>query len=387
MTELPIVMLPSGLQPQSPASLRSQLVALVAASNPDYTDNLPSSLIEDIASTDVGALIISDQFLVDLVNSITPYGANPFLLNQLGNLYGVQPDEATNTSVYVQFSGPPPGFLIAKGFVVGDGTYQYYCQEGSVIGAGGMSPPVFAVAGITGSWSIPPGTVTQVITSVPAAYTLNVTNPEAGTPAVAAETVTQFRTRVQRAGLAASTGMTRYLKTLCANIQGVQDRLVSVQQDTQAGKWIVLVGGGDPYEVGAAINAAVPDVTALTGSTIRIIGITNTNPAVITTENNHNLLNGQVYTISQVQGILAINGSYAVTDISKTTFSVPFDATTQPAYTLGGVVTPNPINITVSIIDYPNTYPVSFINPFPQHVALVITWTTRSEERRVGKEC
>ena len=59
------------------------LVALVASENPDYTANLPGSLIEDIASTDVGALTGIDQARVDAINSVTPYGANAFVLAQL----------------------------------------------------------------------------------------------------------------------------------------------------------------------------------------------------------------------------------------------------------------------------------------------------------------
>jgi hypothetical protein len=78
MAILPLVMTQQGLQPASPADLRARLVAMVAAIVPDYTSNLPSTLVEDIASTDVYALVVSDSFLVDLVNSITPFGAMPF---------------------------------------------------------------------------------------------------------------------------------------------------------------------------------------------------------------------------------------------------------------------------------------------------------------------
>lgn len=89
MSTLPVVLDKSGLQPQSPLSLRAQLLALVAATNPGYTANLPGSLIEDISSTDVAALALIDSARVELVNSLTPYGANAFLLLQLGNIYGV----------------------------------------------------------------------------------------------------------------------------------------------------------------------------------------------------------------------------------------------------------------------------------------------------------
>jgi hypothetical protein len=208
--------------------LRAQLVSMIAASNPDFTANLPGSLVEDIVSTGTYALVISDSFLVDLINSLTPFGANAFLLAQLGALYGVDPQSPTNTSVNLVFTGPP-GYVIAQGFTVSDGTYQYVCQDGGIIGANTLSLPIFAVSPTAGYWPVPPNTVSQMITSVPANITLAVTNPIAGVPATQGEPLSVYRERCWTAGLAASTGMARYLKTLLANIPGVQNRLISAQ--------------------------------------------------------------------------------------------------------------------------------------------------------------
>ena len=120
----PITITPAGLQPQSPASLLAQLLAAVAATNPGYTGDLPASLIEDVSSTDVGAIVLIDQARVELVNSLTPYGANAFVLNQLGAIYGVTPGLASNTSVNVVFTGTV-GYVINVGFQVSDGTNTY----------------------------------------------------------------------------------------------------------------------------------------------------------------------------------------------------------------------------------------------------------------------
>ena len=177
-----------GLQPAAPADLRSSLIALVAATVPDYTANLPGSLIEDISSTDTFALVESDSFLVDLVNSVTPYGANAFLLNQLGILYGVDQQPITNTSVYVVFSGPP-GYIIAQGFVVGDGTYQYICQYGGICGIDGNTLPIYCLATVPGAWEVLANTVVQMLTSVPASIPLNVTNPVSGIPSLSGEPI------------------------------------------------------------------------------------------------------------------------------------------------------------------------------------------------------
>lgn len=260
---LPIVITKDGLQPQAPATLRAELLALVSAAVPGYTADLPGSLIEDISSTDTYALVVCDQAMVELVNSLTPYGANEFLLNQLGAVYGVQRGEATNTSVDVVFTGTP-GFVINRGFTISDGTHQYVVQDGLIIPSGGVTGLVYCVANVTGSWSVPSGSVTTLVTSVPGSVSLSVTNPSNGTPSSGEQSIESYRAAVLRAGLAASTGMASTLKTALGNVSGVQERLISVRQ--LSGGWEVIVGGGDPYSVGYAIFSSLFDITQLTGS-------------------------------------------------------------------------------------------------------------------------
>jgi hypothetical protein len=376
MAVLPLVMTPQGLQPIAPADLRAALIALVAASNPDYTANLPGSLIEDISSTDTFALVESDSFLVDLVNSVTPLGANPYLLNQLGILYGVDKQPVTNTSVYMVFTGTP-GYVIMQGFVVSDGTYQYICQTGGICGADGNTLPIYALATVSGSWDVAPNTVVQMITSVPADVALSVTNPVAGIPSLTGEPISVYRERCWTAGLAASTGMGRYLKTLVGNIPGVQNRLIAVQ--TEGAQYVVIVGGGDPFQIAYAIWSADFYTPGLTGATIMIDGIANTNPARITTSNNHNLLTGDIEFITGIVGMPLINDeNYVITKTGDKTFTIPVDATIMGRYQYGGVVTPNPINTIITISDYPDGYAIPFVIPPQEVVNLTVTWLTDS---------
>ena len=366
-----------GLQPAAPADLRSSLIALVAATVPDYTANLPGSLIEDISSTDTFALVESDSFLVDLVNSVTPYGANAFLLNQLGILYGVDQQPITNTSVYVVFSGPP-GYVIAKGFVVGDGTYQYICQTGGICGVDGNTLPIYCLATVPGAWEVLANTVIQMLTSVPASIPLTVTNPVSGIPSLSGEPISIFRERCWTAGLAASTGMARYLKTLCGNIPGVQNRLVAVQ--TEGNQYVVICGGGDPYQVAFAIWQADFYTPGLTGATINIAGMTNGNPTTITTANNHNLVTGDVELfLGIVGGGYHLNyQTFPVTVTGDKTFTIPIDSTPWGPYQYGGTVTPNPINALVTVSDFPDGYEIPFVIPPQERVAMVVTWDTDS---------
>ena len=376
MAVLPLIMTNQGLQPVAPADLRAQLISLVAAVNPDYTANLPGSLIEDISSTDVYALVESDSFLVDLVNSITPFGANAFLLNQLGILYGVDPQPLTNTSVYVVFTGPP-GYVIAQGFAVSDGTYQYICQNGGVIGSDGNSLPIYALANQAGAWPVQANTVNQLATSVPSNITLTVTNQVSGVPSITGEPISIFRERCFTAGLAASTGMARYLKTLVGNVPGVQQRLISVQQDDD--EYIVIVGGGDSFQVAYAIWMSDFYTPGLAGATIKIAGISNTNPVVITTADNHNLTTGDLEIISGVVGMPFVNNQFLpVTVLDVQRFSVPLDATIWGQYQYGGTVSPNPINLYTTVTDYPDTFLIPYVNPPQELVDITVTWITNS---------
>lgn len=372
----PLTVTSAGPQPQSPSAIRAQLLALVAATNPGYTANLPGSLIEDIASTDVAAIALSDSARVELVNSLTPFAANDFLLNQLGQVYGVPLGLGSTTSVSVVFSGPP-GFVIAQGFTVSDGSFQYVAQNGGIIGDGGESDPLFCLAIVQGSWVVPAGTVTQLVTSVPSTISLTVTNPLAGTPGVGPQTAESYRAQVLQAGLAISQGMSTMLRTQLEKVPGVQSRLVSVRQ-ISGGGWEIIVGGGDPYQVAYAIFYGLFDISTLTGSVMAISGITKANPGVVTTVLNHGLTNGQNNVhISGALGMTAANGGpYTVTVITEKTFSFAVDTTGFGTYTGSGVVTPNARNQVVTIDDYPDTYNIPYVMPPQQSVVIVLTWNT-----------
>ena len=373
---IPNVITSAGLQPQSPDAIRAALLALVGAASPGYTV-LPGVLIEDISSTEVAGIALCDQARVEFFNSITPYTSNPFILNQLGVQFGILPGAATNTSVYVVFTGTVD-FVISPQFTVSDGTYQYIVQSGGVVGSDGSSQPLFAIATVAGTWAVPAGSVTQIVTSIPVEITLAVTNPQVGTPGAAAQSEQSYRAQVLQAGLSAAQSMPLFMKTQLANVTNVQSRLVSVVQTT--GGWEVICGGGDEYAVGLAIlNGIGASLPLLVGSTLAITGVTQANPGVVTTNLNHGFSTGQVIEINNVVGMTELNGnSYTITVITQTTFSIATNTTGYIAYVSGGVVTPNLRNVTVDLYDYPDTYSIVFVNPPEQTVAIAITWNTLS---------
>ena len=367
----------AGAQPTSPVNIWTNLIGLVAAINPGYSV-LPGGLIEDLASTATYALALADSAAVETINSVTPFGANAYLLTELGNVYGIQPGQTANTSVYVVFSGTV-GVQIPPGYLVSDGTYQYQVQDGGTVASGGSSIPLFCVATQSGSWAVPAGSVTVIQSSIAPGITLTCTNPQDGTPSAGAQTQEAYAAQVLQAGIVAGQGSASMAKTLLTQVPGVQPRLVSCKQ-VNGGGWEVICGGGDPYTTANAIFQSGLDISTLVGSTIGITGVTNANPGVITTNLNHGLTTGQSNVhIAGVVGMTGVNGGpYTVTVISPTTFSFGVNTTSSGSWTSGGVITPNARNISVNLNDYPDTYTVPFVNPPAQTVILQLSWNSIS---------
>jgi hypothetical protein len=261
----PVIITAQGLQPQTPASLLSQLTANVALTNPGYKNNLPGSLIEDVSSTDVAAIALCDQARVDLGNSLTPNAANEPLLLQIGATVGLPMGTPSFVNVGVQVSGTA-GYVVTQGAIVSDGTYSYQTQAPVIVPTSGWSSTVLAIA-LNSSQSVVPAanTVTQLKTSVPSGYTVNVNNPAAGNPAQPPETFQSYRARVLQANLAASVGTGRYIKTLVGAVPGVTPRLIAVQQASGGGIRVIVGGSGDPYQVALAILQSVADPSQLVG--------------------------------------------------------------------------------------------------------------------------
>jgi hypothetical protein len=206
---------------------------------------------------------------------------------------------------------------------------------------------------------------------------VTVSNPSPGTPGVAAENESDFRTRVLQAGLAASQGMPRYLKTLVGQVPGVQQNLISVLQQAGGG-WEVIVGGGDTYQVALAIFQGIGDPSTIVGSVMSISNITQANPAVVTTALNHGYSNGQIVTAFNVLGMNQTNGvPLTVTVIDEKNFSTGLNTSTgYSVYISGGYLTPNLRNNSVSIVDYQDTYNIVFVSQPQQTLAITVTWNT-----------
>lgn len=262
MSDLPVSYDIAGPVPKTTAELRQLVVDTAVSLSPGITTDLPGSLIEDMTSTSVGALVVCDQARVDLINSCSPYAANLHLLAQLGEIYGVPRGQGSNTSVYVVFTGPP-GFAIPKGFTVGDNSYLYTVQRDTMIPESSQTAPVYCLASAEGSWAVPAGSVNQIKTSVPDSYNLTCTNFTAGLPGAAEQDYTSYRAQVLQSGMFGVQGTPDCYRAALQAVTGVKENLISYRQAT-LGSWVAVAGGGDPYEVAFAIYQAVPDISLLT---------------------------------------------------------------------------------------------------------------------------
>lgn len=377
MSDLSVSYDAAGPVPQTSESLRSQLVSQAVALSPGLTTELPGSLIEDIVSTDVGALLICDQIRVDLINSVGPLKANQYLLNLLAQQSGIGAQKTAGlTTVEEVFSGPA-GFVVPQGFLVSDGTNTYALADATIIPASGVSSAATCEATTTGSWAVPAGTVNQIITSLPSDITITCTNPVAGTPGGAAETLYEFRERVWQAQMSTVQGYPGFIRQKLTDLDNVQARLVSVVQD--GSNWVIMCGGGDIYEMAGAIYKSAGDISRLTGCSLNVTGITNANPGVVTTDLTHGFGDGQVISIAGVSGMSGINGTpLTITVISPHSFSIGIDTTSSGTWTGGGVVSPNLRNNVVTINDWPDSYLIPFVIPLQQRVTVTYQWGTES---------
>jgi hypothetical protein len=338
MAGTPLLFTAAGPVTTPPAVLNANLIALVASNAPGYTAALPGILISDMSGTAVGALSTLDQARVDTVNSVSPYTANPYVLAMQGAMLGVPQGLPSNGSVFEVFTGSP-GYVIQPGFIFGDGTNQYSIIDGGVVGSGGTTPPLFGVTTNSGTFAIPANSCTTIITSVPSPYTLTCTNPLAGVPALAAQTIESYRAQVIQAQQGPIQGWITNLKTQLQLVPGVNPNLISVIPNGTL--WTVIVGGGDPYQVAGAIYAGVSSISLLAGSQISILR--NITVAIYDAPNSYNI----TY-VTPPQQVLTIACTWNTT-LSNYTSGSAVDQLiigAQLAYA-NGIVVGQPINLLV----------------------------------------
>ncbi|MDE2470210.1 MAG: hypothetical protein KGL35_16040, partial [Bradyrhizobium sp.] len=72
----------------------------------------------------------------------------------------------------------------------------------------------------------------------------------------------------------------------------------------------------------------------------------------------------------------AYNTTYTVTSVSGANITTSTNSSAFGAYTSGATFNPNPRNVTASIIDAPNSYSITFVNPTAHPTTVAVTWNT-----------
>lgn len=373
------VLLNSGIEPTDPTTLRANLVDLATQLSPGLTTELPGTLLSNIASTTIGALAQIDSAKVEAVNSVSPLNAPSTMLDDFGSIYGVFRGEGTNPSAYIDITGTP-GLFLAAGFQFTDNQYIFETQQNLTIPTSGVLPNIYVRANQTGDYIIPPFTITQPISAIASNATLEVTNPQYGSPGTGQESDENYRARILQAGQATCQGTPNFIRTCVQNVPNVIGRSVSVQvvrdgENNPAG-YSVQADGGDPMQVAGAIYESCFDLPNLKRSVNKIAGATQSNPCIISTILTHGLKDGQDVVISDAQGMTAINGTFKATLIDASRFSIPLDMSGSAAYSGSGVLKTNPRDMTTTISDGRDHYDISFIRPLQQRVKVTCHWQT-----------
>lgn len=378
-TTLPLIMTDAGPQLTPVTTIQSTTIANAATLSPGYTAALPGSMVEDIVSTSIAAIMQANQWQVDAVNSVSPYAANPFVLALIGAQIGLPQGTTTNSSVDVAFTvtsggAAVAGFQVPAGTLVSDGTYQYATQTTVTTAANGVTPRVAAVATQSGTWAIAAGAVTTVVTSFPSPYAVSVTNASAGIAGTGVESVQSYRSRVLTAEQFTVQGTPAAIYTALAAIPGMQSRTINTIA-ASGGLKVLCALTADQNLIAGAIYQTVPDITTLQGSDLAITGISAATNAIITTNTNSNLSPGTVLTVTGASPA-AYNTSYTVSFVSGTQITTSTNSSAFGTYTSGATFNPNPRNVSVTISDTGSNYSVLFVNPPPQTVTGSVTWNT-----------
>lgn len=376
MSDLPILIDASGPVAKTSNELRQKLVEKAQALSPGLTDNLPGSLVEDIVSTSVGALIICDQARVDLLNSIGPRTGNLNMLTQLAEQYGVPSRRSEGlTTVNLIFEGTP-GFVVSQGFRVSDGTHQYILQDAVIVPTDGKTDPMVAYGSVSGQWAVSALTVTKLITSVPDNIKLSVSNPTAGTPAAGSESVSDFRDRVWQAGMSNVSAYPGFIRTELSKVTNIVNRLTSVKNI--GNKWYVICSGGDLYSMAGAIFKSAGDFTRLAAFVLEIASMTKGEETIVETNYTHGFSTGQIIQFHDMVLWNELNDrDFVITVTSPNTFTIPYDTSTLDGNFDGtGNITPNLRAHSVIINDWPDNYTIPFSEPLQQKVTIQYQWNT-----------
>ncbi len=251
-----ITLTANGVEKSSIVDIREELQNKALETVKDFS-NLPSSIQNNLI--DEASIIVNEfeDMIVNIMNGISPAYANDFIINQLGQAFGLKRKDKQLQTVTLAWKGLE-GVIIPEGSQAGseDGQYIFSTTEQAIIKADGTAS-VNAEADDYYSKIVDANTLNVLISDILNVESVN--NPNASSEPIEAETITEYRTRVQNRCKANRSGTIAILNDNLLKVDGVSSRLTTYRTDTEITEGYklntleIVVGGGDDYQVAEAI--------------------------------------------------------------------------------------------------------------------------------------
>ena len=244
-----------GFTQDSPTQIRTDLTNQALADVEGFTSfptELRTNLIDEAVIIEMK---IQDQ-INSLMNGIGPDFANDQMFKQFGCSFGLTMKDFQYAQATLRFSGTA-GTIIPKG-----------TRARNVANTVTLAATAQGIIGSTGTADLLCESASEVIVDIPSASItvmvdaisgVTVTNPNAGTSGIPAETIEQFKTRYYNEVQSARYGGITRAYSLLNQIDGVESRLIHFRTmekivDTKYYQGIeCVVGGGDDYIVAGSL--------------------------------------------------------------------------------------------------------------------------------------
>lgn len=242
----------AGVVSRTPEEIRASLIA-EAENKLTGFNAIPAELRTDLIESSVIIMSQMEELGVDLFNSIAPQYANDIMVKEFGESFGLQMKKESYSSVVITFYGRA-GTVVPKGTQVqsADGVMTFGTTRSiAILPSGEYSVLCESLE----SYTVPimPNTITVLVSTI--TNITRITNLNIGTNGLPAETIEQYRARVQDRMRSNRMGSVVYAISKLAVINGVENRLTNIRYQVKNINDVItssvecVVGGGDDYEV------------------------------------------------------------------------------------------------------------------------------------------
>lgn len=252
----------AGFVKDTPLQIQTDITNEALASSVGFT-SFPAELRQNLIDSMVIEEVKMQDAVAAIANGIGPDFANDQQFKQFGCSFGVTMKDFQYGQAMVRFTGAA-GTLIPLDTQVSDGaTIKLYVTIQSVVGTVGyvdvlceskeeLTDPILA------------NTITTLVDTIPGVT--SITNPLAGTSGIPAETIDEYKQAVYNRIQSPRYGSEDRARSLLHDVTGVVTRLIAFRvvniEKVVLGNTIYhrgiecVVGGGDDYEVAAALYTA-----------------------------------------------------------------------------------------------------------------------------------